>query len=409
MATWACKIEPKIMTAPIYLYITPFFPSPEKWWGGYCLDAAKAIARDGRYDVRVMVVGKGGDYEWDGIKVARFRRLIAPSGVVPFFLEGLNNRIFLSKLKKMGVNPRNVAVCHANTLDCGHYAAYFKRLNPDAKTVIQMHSSYSLHLDSGRLGLVPIHATMLYFYYKRICAGVDILAFVSDMSRRTFGKRYVGTPEGEVKDVRSLLWLGKILPALKLPRQVVVYNGIDKSLFFPKPMPAHDGFVIGCVANFQPLKDHMTLLKAVDILKDKIDGLKVRLIGSGVTLNDCKKYVKAHGLEGMFSFEKEIDHRDLPDFYRSLDLLVLPSRLEGFVCVCVECWACGTPVIFCQSISLSELVPGNGRSKWMFKPCDAEDLANKVLSYRENLWKQTFTTDLEISSVWRKFLDGLND
>ena len=37
----------------------------------------------------------------------------------------------------------------------------------------------------------------------------------------------------------------------------------------------------------------MTLLKAVDILKDKIDGLKVRLIGSGVTLNDCKKYVKA--------------------------------------------------------------------------------------------------------------------
>ena len=153
----------------------------------------------------------------------------------------------------------------------------------------------------------------------------------------------------------------------------------------------------------------MTLLKAVDILKDKIDGLKVRLIGSGVTLNDCKKYVKAHGLEGMFSFEKEIDHRDLPDFYRSLDLLVLPSRLEGFVCVCVECWACGTPVIFCQSISLSELVPGNGRSKWMFKPCDAEDLANKVLSYRENLWKQTFTTDLEISSVWRKFLDGLND
>ena len=177
------------MVKPIYLYITPFFPSPERWWGGYCLDAAKAIEWDGRYDVRIMVVGRGGDYEWDGVRVSRFMRINAPSGIFPFFLEGINNRFFLRKLKAMGIDPRDVAVCHANTLGCGHYAAFFKRLNPNAKSVIQLHSSYSLHLDSGRLGVIPIHATMLYFYYRRICKSVDILAFVSDMSRRTFGKR----------------------------------------------------------------------------------------------------------------------------------------------------------------------------------------------------------------------------
>ena len=397
------------MVKPIYLYITPFFPSPQKGWGGYCFDAAKAIARDGRYDVRVMVIGEGDDYEWVGVKVSRFRRLIAPSGTIPFVLEVFNNRIFRRKLKSMGIDLRDVAVCHANTLDCGHYAAFFKRLNPNAKTVIQMHSSYSLHLDSGRLGLIPIHATMLYFYYRRICANVDVLAFVSEMSKRTFGKRYVGTPEGEVKDVRSLLWLGKFLPPLKLPKQVVVYNGIDKSLFSPKAKPRHDGFVIGCVANFQPLKDHMTLLKAVNILKYKINGLKVRLVGSGVTLNSCKQYVKEHGLERIVSFEREMDHRDLPDFYRSLDLFVLPSRLEGFVCVCVECWACGTPTIFCENISLSELVSDDQKNKWLFKPCNAEDLADKVVSYMSNRWTQNFTVDLEIGNVWRKFLDGLMD
>lgn len=397
------------MVKPIYLYITPFFPSPQKGWGGYCFDAAKAIARDGRYDVRVMVIGEGDDYEWAGVKVSRFRRVIAPSGTIPFVLEVFNNRIFRRKLKSMGIDLRDVAVCHANTLDCGHYAAFFKRLNPNAKTVIQMHSSYSLHLDSGRLGLIPIHATMLYFYYRRICANVDVLAFVSEMSKRTFGKRYVGTPEGEVKDVRSLLWLGKFLPSLKLPKQVVVYNGIDTSLFFPNEKSRHNGFVIGCVANFQPLKDHMTLLKAVNILKDKINGLKVRLIGSGATLNSCKQYVKEHGLDGIVSFEKEIDHRDLPDFYRSLDLFVLPSRLEGFVCVCVECWACGTPTIFCENISLSELVSDDQKNKWLFKPCNAEDLADKVVSYMSNRWTQNFTVDLEIGNVWRKFLDGLMD
>ena len=392
------------MNKPIYLYITPFFPSPEHWRGGYCLDAAKAIARDGRYDVRVMVTGKGVDYEWDGVTVFRFRRIIAPSGIIPFILTGLNNVIFRRKLKEMGVDPRNVTVCHANTLDFGHYAAFFKRLNSKAKTIIQLHSSYSLHLDSGRIGLIPIHATMLYFYYRRICASVDILAFVSDMSRRTFGKRYVGAPEGEVKDVRSLLWLGKILPPLKLPMQAVVYNGIDRSLFFPKEKTRHDGFIIGCVANFQPLKDHMTLLKAANILKDKIEGLKVRLIGSGVTLNRCKQYVKEHGLEGIVSFEKEIDHRDLPDFYRSLDLFVLPSRLEGFVCVCVESWACGTPSIFCENISLSELVPPEERNKWMFKSTDAEDLAAKVLTYQIKPTEQIFIDNLQIDAIWRNFI-----
>ena len=155
------------MKKPIYLYITPYFPSPDKWWGGYCLDAAKAIVRDGRYEVRVMVVGNGEDYEWDGLSVSRFRRVMAPCGLIPFFVNCVNNRYFLRKLGVMGINPRDVAVCHANTLVYGHYAAFFKRLNPAAKTVIQMHSSYSLHLDSGWLGVIPIHATMLYFYYRR--------------------------------------------------------------------------------------------------------------------------------------------------------------------------------------------------------------------------------------------------
>lgn len=393
---------------PIYLYVTPFFPSSESWRGGYCLDAVKAIIHDGRYDVRIMVVGKGDDYEWDSLTVSRLRRVDAPSGIFPFLLEGLNNRILLRKLEALGINPQDVAVCHSNTLGCGHYAVFIKRINPLAKSIIQLHSSYSLHLDSGRLGVIPIHATILYFYYRRLCKGIDILAFVSDMSRRTFGKRYVGTPEGEVRDIRSLLLFGKFLPSLWSPKQVVVYNGIDKTLFFPKNRSPRKGFVIGCVANFQPLKDHITLLKAVNILKDKIEGFKVRLIGSGATLNDCKKYVKEHGLQEIVSFEKEIDHRDLPDFYRSLNLFVLPSRLEGFVCVCVESWACGTPTIFCENISLSELVPFEERSKWLFRPQDAQDLASKIQAFRTNKWHQNFNEELEIKAVWKKFLDNLN-
>lgn len=391
----------------IYLYITPFFPSPESWRGGYCLDAVKAIMRDGRYDVRVLVVGKGEDYLWDGISVARFKKIIAPSGIIPFALDWFNNNLFISKLKSLDIDFSKVAVCHVNTLECGHYASCFKRINPQSETIIQIHFSYGLHLGSGRLGVIPFHATLLYLYYRRICMNVDVLAFVSKMSRDTFGKVYDRVPEGRVKDVRDLLWFGKYMPPLKLPQRMVVYNGIDTSLFFPRDNQSHSGFVIGCVANFQPLKDHLTLLRAVNILKDKIDGLKVRLIGSGVMLKKCKQYVEENSLGDIVSFEKEVDHRELPKFYRSIDLFVLPSRLEGFLCVCVESSACGTPAIFCSGISLTELVSEEDKDKWLFKPMDSVELADKIVKYKEHRYVQKFTENLDIDKIWCDFLDEL--
>lgn len=395
------------MSKPIYLYITPFFPSPESWRGGYCLDAAKALTRDGRYDVRVMVPGSGHDYDWDGIKVYRFKKLVLPCGVAPFLVNWYNNWQFRRKLEEMGVKPEEVVVCHANTLGFAHYGAYFKGLNPKTKTVVQMHSSYSFGLRSGRLGLLPVHATMLYLYLRKMCMGCDVLAFVSDMARRTFGKIYVGAPEGEVRDVRSLLWLGRWLPALKIKETAVVYNGIDLALFCQKEKPAHEGFVVGCVANFQPLKDQMTLLKAANLLKDKVKGLKVRMVGSGETLPACKEYVRANGMEGIVSFEREIDHRAMPDFYRELDLFVMPSRLEGFLCVCVESWACGTPALFCDGTALPELVPEEEKERWLFKPMDAQDLADKIMVYRSHPADQHFTRSLEIGRIWREFLDAI--
>ena len=238
---------------------------------------------------------------------------------------------------------------------------------------------------------------------------VDHLAFVSKMSRDTFGKVYDRVPEGRVKDVRDLLWFGKYMPPLKSPQRMVVYNGIDTSLFFPGNKEPHSGFVIGCVANFQPLKDHLTLLRAVNILKDKIDGLKVRLIGSGVMLKKCKQYVEENSLGDIVSFEKEVDHRDLPEFYRSIDLFVLPSRLEGFLCVCVESSACGTPAIFCSSISLAELVSEEDKDKWLFKPMDSEELADKIVKYKECRYVQAFTENLDIDKIWCDFLDELEN
>lgn len=392
------------MEKPVYLYVTPYMPSPESWRGGYCLDAAKAIARDGRYDLRAVAFGRGGDYDIDGLRVIRARRLTAPCQFFQFLLDPLNDHLLLRALRRNGISPGDVAICHANTLECGHAAAFVKRLNSKAKAVVQIHFSYGMFLASGRLGIVPVHAELLYLHYKRILKSIDMLAFVSGKARDTFGKCFVGGPEGTVADVRHQLPLGRLLPPLRLPTRRLVYNGINKTLFSPGRI-AHDGFVIGYVGNFFKYKGHITLLKATLMLKDRIPGLRVRLVGTGPELARCINFAKRNGLEGIVSFETERDHCAMPNFYRALDLYAMPSRLEGFNCSAIEAFACGTPCVVAETSSFSEVLPDEDHENWLFNPCDSASLAELIVRFHRGRPVQRLAFDLDIDAIWRNFLN----
>ena len=403
---------------PIYLYITPFFPSKSAWKGGYFLDAAKAIGRVGNYDVRVVVANGACDYEWDGLRVYGCKRISLPCGLAPFLTGWINRWLFKRMLKRVRISPLHVAVCHANMMTCVLYAEAVKRWNPNAKSIAQFHSCYAFDLRSGRLGVLPIHAMLVYFHYRALIERLDALIFISKVSQDTFGKCFMNVPEGEVRDVRSLFRAGRFMRDLKLPQCKVVYNGIDRSLFASARI-AHEGFVVGCVANFQPLKGQMTLLEAVVRLKDRIPNLKVRLVGSDVasrwtgrssdgTLKACKEYVGRNGLSDVVYFEKEVDHRELPDFYQSIDLFVLPSRLEGFGCVYAESWACGTPFICCKGTGIAEVVPHEETKRWVMAPQASDELSEMIYAYYKSRWTQNLRTRLDIDLVWQSFFSSFN-
>ena len=50
------------------------------------------------------------------------------------------------------------------------------------------------------------------------------------------------------------------------------------------------------VGRFTNQKDHLTLLKAINIVKDKIN-LRLMIIGRGVNLISMKKYIIDHNLK----------------------------------------------------------------------------------------------------------------
>lgn len=396
------------MGGRIYLYVTPFFPSPESWRGGYCYDAVRALMRNGKYDVRVFTGGDGPDYEYNGVRVHRFKRYVAPCGLAPFLFARLNSSWFLRKLKALHINLDEVAVCHVNTSGYANYGAAVKQANARIATLLHHHCSAPIGLKSGRLGIVPIHATLLYLYLCRQCATYDAHVFVSRKSRDTFGLFFRKEPEDEWVDVRSSLLLGRYLPPLKCNKAIVLYNGVDKSMFNPIGRPRHDGFVIGNVANFQPLKDQLTLVKAFSKVVKAVPEARLRLIGTGVCLTECRKFAEAHCPKGSVSFEPEVDHLELPDFYRSLDLFAFPSRFEGFACVCMESLACGTPFISCGSISSCEVLDEADSAKWLMSPKDVDGLAEKIIEQRRCPSQQKLRVDMSIDSLVDEFLSTVD-
>ena len=91
------------------------------------------------------------------------------------------------------------------------------------------------------------------------------------------------------------------------------------------------------------------MIKSVQRLINKGKNIKLRFIGSGYTLKQCKDYVFTNNLTKSITFEKELPHNELNRFYNNLDLFVLPSYYEALGCVYLESWATNTPFICRES------------------------------------------------------------
>lgn len=398
----------------IYLYVTPFFPSSNSWRGGFCLDAVKALRRDGRYNVVVLKPGSGVDYEYEGIKVYTFRMRKGPSGLFPFLFAGVNKQVFLKKLVEIGIDFDNVAICHSHTLECAPYLDVVKRRNSKIVTLWQSHQMGApFNLESGRFGVVPIHADILYLYYRKILENVDVTVLLSNLHVRQFGLAYPHGPLRDAVDMRRLLLFGRFIRKIELKNPYVAYNGIDYTVFNSTGRGVHDGFVIGCVANFGISKDQMTLIRAVEIImksKSPIPNLKVVFVGTGAMLENCREYVSAHGMSKIVEFRREVNHLSLPDLYRSFDLFALPTWQEGFCCTLIEAAGCGTPVMSCRGVSIEEVIPDEDKDKWLISPCDATGLAEKIVNYYQNRFEFKFNQSLDIDYLipeMLKHIDGV--
>jgi len=149
-----------------------------------------------------------------------------------------------------------------------------------------------------------------------------------------------------------------------LPREkiTVIHNGVDLKHFTPRairtPGPGNRLVAIGRLVR---QKGFDLLLKALIAEPD----WQLTLVGDGPMRAQLQAQVLALGLTGRVQLLG--DQADVRPFLMMADVLVQPSRWEGFGLVVLEGMAMGLPVLVAASDGLTEVVE-HGRSGWLVPP-----------------------------------------
>ncbi|NUO34133.1 MAG: glycosyltransferase, partial [Dermatophilaceae bacterium] len=173
---------------------------------------------------------------------------------------------------------------------------------------------------------------------------------------------------------------GRIVERKGFPgRARTIDLGTDLTLFTPSPTYAgspDEAPVVGFVGRLEAPKGAEVLLRAVSLQGD----LRCRLAGDGPDRHRLEELAESLDVTDRVEFMGALAPAQLPGFYRSLDVLAVPSLttpswVEQFGRVALEAMACGVPVVVSDSGALPEVV---GDAALVVPEGDAAALAKAV-------------------------------
>ncbi|MDO8424930.1 MAG: glycosyltransferase [bacterium] len=160
-----------------------------------------------------------------------------------------------------------------------------------------------------------------------------------------------------------------------LGKMVVIQNGVDTARFRPVPATPHDDVRFVSVGRLVEQKGHDVLLEAFLLLRDTHPRARLEIIGDGPRRAELEALCASFHLTDRVRFLGL--QRDIPAYYQRSDILVLPSRWEGFGIAAIEASACGIPVIASSVGGLQEAVV-DGETGILVPPEDPKALATAM-------------------------------
>jgi glycosyltransferase involved in cell wall biosynthesis len=309
--------------------------------------------------MRVLMVSKAlvvGAYQRKAEEIARLG--VDLTVVVPPAWGDRRGRRFLERVHTQGYTLLESPVRLGGNFHLYYYpdlTAELKRLRPD---VLHMDEEpYNLATWLGLRAAERLHIPSLFFTWQNIPRRypVPFRRFEQDNYRHA-AEALAGSEEAAA----VLYAKGCHAPITVLPQ-----FGVDPALFSPAAQPEFptaSPFRIGYAGGLLPEK-------GVDVLLRACAGLsgdwRLRLAGSGSEEEALRKLARDLEIAGRVEFAGSLPSTEMPAFYQSLDVFVLPSRAtsswkEQFGRVLIEAMSCGVPVIGSDSGEIPQVIADAG-------------------------------------------------
>jgi glycosyltransferase involved in cell wall biosynthesis len=227
-----------------------------------------------------------------------------------------------------------IDILHAHLFFPSQSTALVKLLRlHSAATVVTFHNlAYAKGVNKGglRLRVKRMLASLLY------PGGFDLKLAVSDAVathyRRTLGLRSIEVVYNPVDvDAIDCLLLGK-------------HPAVENSLHIVTPgRLVHE-------------KGQSDLLEALALLRDRGVEFTATFVGDGPMRDELEYKTRRNGLGSLVTFSGFLQHRKLLEVVAAADIVVIPSRFEGFGMAAIEAMALSRPLVVTAAGGLVEIV-----------------------------------------------------
>jgi glycosyltransferase involved in cell wall biosynthesis len=163
----------------------------------------------------------------------------------------------------------------------------------------------------------------------------------------------------------------------------LIYPGVDLKLFDSVKSGEKEKDTVVFIGRLIPHKHVDDLINAVNLLKEKHKGIKLKVIGTGQEVDSLVRQVGQLKLERHVRFLGSIDYTDLVRELKKSEVLALPSTREGFGMVLVEAFACHVPCVAYYSDGVVDIIE-DGKNGFLVEQRNVAQLADRISSLLKN-------------------------
>jgi teichuronic acid biosynthesis glycosyltransferase TuaC len=171
---------------------------------------------------------------------------------------------------------------------------------------------------------------------------------------------------------------------------VVIPNGYDPQIFrsLDKDQVRRqlgiytEGYkYVGFVGNLIEIKRADKLVEIFDLIRKGYPRVKFIVVGDGHLRGKMEEQAKQKGLDVLFT--GRLDQSEVASYMNAMDVMILPSRNEGWPCAVLEAQACGTCVVGSSNGGIPEAI---GFEEYVVEegPDFEERFAKKVVEVLRN-------------------------